>query len=182
MELGIILLAISLSMDAFGLGISYGLRQIKIPILAKLVIALISAIFMLVAVIVGNSIADIFPAIFSKVIGATILATLGVWILFQDKPISYDLNKSLRIDFIEALCLGVALSIDSVGAGIGSAIAGLGTYLLPVSAAVFQLLFLTVGTLIGSKTQLVKKVNSRVLTLASGLILIVLACFRLAFS
>lgn len=181
MELGIILLAISLSMDALGLGISYGLRMIKIPILAKLVIALISAIFMLIAVILGNCIATIFPAIFSKIIGVTILAVLGTWILFQDKPISYDLDKSLHIDIFEALCLGVALSIDSVGAGIGSAIAGFGTYLLPISAAFFQLSFLTVGTIIGSRTTLIKKVNSRVLTLASGIILIVLAFFRLAF-
>ena len=48
--LALILLSVSLSMDSLGIGISYGIRKIKVPWSAKLIICVISVIFTAIAV------------------------------------------------------------------------------------------------------------------------------------
>ena len=52
--LALILLSVSLSMDSLGIGISYGIRKIKVPWSAKLIICVISVIFTAIAVTIGN--------------------------------------------------------------------------------------------------------------------------------
>lgn len=79
----ILLLAISLSMDAFSVGLVYGLRQIKIPLPSKLIIATLSVIYTSSALFVGKKISRFVPFSFSKKLGVSIFVIIGIWIILQ---------------------------------------------------------------------------------------------------
>lgn len=212
--LGVLLLAVSLSMDAVGIGISYGLRGIKTPWSARLIICVISILFTGLAVGLGNLMLMVIPPAAAKLIGALMLAALGLFIIVQSfyeqkkeetpkkkrkkndtildvafkslgisikimrNPPSGDIDKSAHIDAVEAVYLGVALSIDSFGAGVSSAISGLSSFLVPFAAGGCQLLFLCLGDLFGRRLKLFHSVNSQVFVVISGVLLIVLSMVR----
>ncbi len=76
-------LALSLSIDSIGIGITYGLRNTYIPLLSKLILFLISVIFTTIALLLGNLITYILPDNIANYIGSFILVFIGFWILFQ---------------------------------------------------------------------------------------------------
>ena len=204
--LGIGLLAVSLSIDALGIGLSYGLRKIKIPILAKLIICFISMAFTETAILIGNIIKNFLPNIISKGIGSLMLLVLGIFIIVQAfikkekppkqksssfsfkflgvtvniirNPSSCDFDKSCDIDALEAIYLGTALSIDSFGAGVSSAVTGLNSILIPLTVGLFQILFLYFGNILGKKVSSFKKLDSKVFVVLSGALMIILAAIR----
>ena len=204
--LGIGLLAVSLSIDALGIGLSYGLRKIKIPILAKLIICFISMAFTETAILIGNVIKNFLPNIISKGIGSLMLLVLGIFIIVQAfikkekppkqksssfsfkflgvtvniirNPSSCDFDKSCDIDALEAIYLGTALSIDSFGAGVSSAVTGLNSILIPLTVGLFQILFLYFGNILGKKVSSFKKLDSKVFVVLSGALMIILAAIR----
>lgn len=81
--LGILLLGISLSMDALGIGVSYGLRSIRIPWAAKLITTAISAAVMAVSILTGNLLSGILPPQLTSLLGAGMLALLGGFVMIQ---------------------------------------------------------------------------------------------------
>jgi putative sporulation protein YtaF len=210
--LGATLLAVSLSMDALGIGISYGIRGIKTPWRARLIICLISMLFTGAAVGLGSVLLMLISPQAARLLGAGMLVALGLFIIFQsfmeknkdepkqpkkgDKiasialkslgvtitimrnPAECDFDESKHIDAFEAVYLGVALSIDSFGAGISSAVSGLSSMLVPLAAGLCQILFLCAGDLFGRKLRMFRRVNSQVFVVISGVLLIVLAVIR----
>lgn len=83
-------LALSLSIDSIGIGITYGLRNTKIPIISKFILFLISVTFTTIALMLGNLITKFLPDYLANFIGSFILIFIGAWILFQ---IFFDNNK-----------------------------------------------------------------------------------------
>lgn len=81
--LGIILLSVSLSIDALGIGVSYGLRKIRISICPKIIICSISILFTAIAILIGNVLVTFIPYNISKIIGCVMLLILGAFIIFQ---------------------------------------------------------------------------------------------------
>lgn len=207
-----ILLAVSLSMDALGIGVSYGLRGIKVPNKPKLIISFISLLFTAVAIGIGNIIVLFLPDYLAKLIGSGMLLVLGVVILIQVlgknkkkvdekekntektwtlnvKPLGFAIKiirektslTALKSDIMgirESIYMGVALSIDSFGAGISSAVSGMNDFFVPLMVGVCQFIFLSLGLFCGQKLTSFKKINSDVFMVLSGAILIILACVR----
>lgn len=208
--LGVLLLAGSLSMDALGIGISYGVRGIRTPVAAKVIICAISMAVLGVSILVGSVLAMVLPPLAAKLLGASMLGLLGVFVILQAfwkkepkpkkrkketvrsimlkslgitvkiirNPPSCDFDSSKTLDGFEAVYLGMALSVDSIGVGFGSAVMGLNTMLVPVSAGVFQMLFLSAGTLLGGKLARCARVEPKIWTVISGLLLIGIAVIR----
>ena len=205
-------MAVSLSMDALGIGISYGLRGIRTPWKARFVICFISMLFTGAAVGLGNILLLVIPAGAARLIGAGMLVLLGLFIIVQSfweksketspkkkkgdtianivlkslgitikimrNPVSCDFDSSKHIDTLEAVYLGNALSIDSFGAGISSAVSGVNSMAVPLAAGLCQLLFLCCGDFLGSRLKLFHQINSQVFVVISGVLLIVLAMIR----
>ncbi|WP_174729608.1 sporulation membrane protein YtaF [Mesobacillus harenae] len=73
------------------------------------------------------------------------IKSLGIVIHILRKPMSADFDRSGTITGIEALMLGIALSLDAFGAGIGAAMLGFSPFLLAISAAVMSSLFVFLG-------------------------------------
>ena len=210
-----ILLAISLSMDALGIGISYGLRGIKVPNVPKIIISFISLLFTAIAIGIGNIIVLFLPDYLAKLIGSGMLIVLGIFIIVQaanknkgnkenkeedkEKPnktwslgikplgitvriirdkVAYNIEKSDNIGIKEAIYMGVALSIDSFGAGISSAVSGVNNFFVPIMVGLCQFIFLSLGVICGQKLTSFKKIDSNIFMVLSGIILIVLAGIR----
>ena len=89
-----ILLAISVSIDSLGIGLTYGIRNTKIYFLSKIILFIISILITSLAVFIGGLICAILPSNFANYIGIFILVFLGVWIIYQ----SFDKKDTIRAD------------------------------------------------------------------------------------
>lgn len=79
----ILLFAVALSLDGFGVGISYGMRGIKIPVSSLVVISLTSAGAISISMLGGHILARVISVEAAEIIGAVILIVVGGWIIYQ---------------------------------------------------------------------------------------------------
>ena len=223
MLLNVILLSISSSIDSFGIGITYGLRKLKIGILSKIILFTVSIITTYIAVLIGKNVNCLLSPLITKLLGAVILIFIGTVIIFQlitpnsskktkinnyklstnkymciekkvykffikflgitiqiiKDPVYSDLDFSSNIDTKEAFYLGFSLSIDSFCIGIASSILGFGFVLFPILVAIFQLIFLSVGTFIGTNLSKNSKIRSNIWNYISAILLIIIGITRL---
>lgn len=135
----ILALAISSSIDNLGVGISYGIRGIRINFFSNLIISIIAFIFSEAGILFGGFLSKVLPGTLSNVIGALFLLIIGLRIILltiprRKKEMPSDLNKrnetsfstsftgylsspekadfdqSGDIGFFEAIVLGIAVS------------------------------------------------------------------------
>lgn len=78
-----VLLALALSLDGFGAGITYGLRRTKIPLLSVLIISLCSGLVLYISMQAGALLQQVLSPTIASMIGAVILIALGCWSFFQ---------------------------------------------------------------------------------------------------
>lgn len=81
--LSLLLLAFALSLDGFGVGITYGLRKMKIPLLSIIIISLCSGVVIYGSMQVGVLLAKVVSPNAASSVGAVILVLMGCWSLFQ---------------------------------------------------------------------------------------------------
>jgi len=105
------------------------------------------------------------------------IRSLGLVIKILKKPLSADFDLSGTITGIEAILLGLALSLDSFGAGIGAAMIGLPPVVLSLAAAVMSSGFVYAGIKCGayfSKWRWCEKI-----AFLPGMLLIVIGIWKL---
>jgi len=73
------------------------------------------------------------------------IKTFGIVINILRKPMTADIDKSGTITGVEAFLLGVALSLDAFGAGIGAALLGYSPIIMSVLVACMSSLFVSFG-------------------------------------
>ena len=181
----VLILAVSLSMDALGIGISYGLRGIRVSWKARVVICAMSMMVTGAAVGLGSVLLEVIPLPAAKLLGCGMLLILGLVIIVQgfrkrkeENSFSCDFDRSQAIETAEALYLGAALSVDSFGAGVSSAVSGMNSILVPILAGLMQMLFLWGGGFLGKRLKLIQLKNPGVFVYLSGGLLVVLAVLR----
>ena len=153
--------AAALSVDAFAVGIAFGVKNIRFSRKGALIFALTCVIWLAVSAFCGRL---MLALSFGRQLGGLILLLAGVVMIFQQagvikeipligllaSPEKSDINRDSKIDGIEAVFIAAALSIDGCIVSAGNA-AENGGALLPVSIFVFHCLFLKAGTLTGGK-------------------------------
>ncbi len=206
MDINIIFLAITLSIDALGIGISYGVRGINIPIFSKLIISIQTFLIITISLFLGNIVFSFFPIVIRNYTGVIILIALGLFMITEaylpkkektetvrtfsikqagitikiiKSPPVCDFNKSNKIEPFEALYLGLALSIDSFGVSFGSGAFGVFSIFLPLFAVFFQILFLSIGISSGKKISSISKLSENIWITVSGCILIFMGILKL---
>lgn len=88
------------------------------------------------------------------------IKSLGLVVNILRKPMTADFDQSGTITGIEAFMLGLALSLDAFGAGIGAVMLGFSPLTLAVTVAVMSSLFVFLGMKMGSvfsKSSLIQK-------------------------
>jgi putative sporulation protein YtaF len=91
---------------------------------------------------------DLLPH--EKVIINFEIKSLGIVIHILKKPMSADFDKSGTITGVEAFMLGLALSLDAFGAGIGAVMLGFSPGYLALAVALLSSLLVFLGIRIGS--------------------------------
>ncbi|MFJ8245760.1 sporulation membrane protein YtaF [Peribacillus asahii] len=210
MWLQLIVLSIALSIDGFGVGVTLGMRGVKIPFRSIIVISICSGISLGVAMLIGEFISQLVSPNAAEKTGGAILILLGIWLVYQffkkeketieshskekiifnfeikslgvvinilQKPTDADFDKSGTINGVEALVLGVALSLDAFGAGIGAAMIGISPLVLAFAIGVMSSVFIWSGLQSGkllSKSTLVQN-----LSFLPGALLIIIGILKL---
>ena len=206
----LVILSVALSIDGFGVGVSLGMRGMKIPFKSIVVISICSAISLGVAMLIGEFISLHVSQGAAEKTGGVILILLGIWLVYQffkkekdtmeaqskekiifnyeikslgvvisilQKPTDVDFDKSGTINGVEALVLGIALSLDAFGAGIGAAMIGISPLILAAAIGFMSSIFIWSGLQSGkilSKSRLVKN-----LSFFPGVLLIIIGFFKL---
>ena len=110
------LLAFILSFDSLGIGVAYGVKNIYVPKTIRLIISLASFTLSFISTAVSRlAISVIFSPFVSDLIGAIIFFVIGIYMLLSlnKSDLSFgDTDNSLDIDRKEALCIGIAVSMD----------------------------------------------------------------------
>ena len=190
-------------MDGFGIGLSYGLRKIKVSFCPLLIISLFSALAIIVSMTLGTVLAYFLPDRMAVVLGAIILIIIGISIILQNyflnlrdchicclkipylgivvnilkEPVQADLNMSGEIDLKEAFFLGFALAMDALGAGIGAAMSGYNLIWTSATVAVAEFIMINLGIFIGKKLSINRL--KKVIALLPGGIIIILGFTKL---
>lgn len=180
--MNILIISISLSIDALGIGVSYKLKGVKITTIARTIIGIVSGFVMWLSLNIGTLMMEFFPSKVANIIGVSILVLIGLAFirnaLFGSEEATYDFDKSKNIEMWEACVLGFALSADSISAGIAVATMGIGTMFMPFSVGIMQFVFLSIGDLLIERCQRVREINKKLCGIVSGSLLIVIALLR----
>ena len=109
----------------------------------------------------------------------TFINFFGITTNIIKNPIDSDLDKSNTIDSKEALFLGLALSLDCFSIGIGGGILGISFAWFPILISVFQLIFFSLGNLLGKRLSRFASLPSNVWSFISGLLIVFIGFFKL---
>ncbi|WP_325034737.1 sporulation membrane protein YtaF [Lentibacillus sp. Marseille-P4043] len=186
---GLFFLVIAVSLDGFGVGIAYGMRRIRVPLIALCIIMLCSGIIVLLSMTVGSVLSSIISAFTAKIIGGLILIAIGLFTLWNmvkakkndttyalsknesqldqfkfvlKEPRRADLDQSGVISIREAVLLGFALALDAFAAGLGAAMLGYSPLITASLIAFMSGLFVFCGINIGlflSNSKVMKKLT-----------------------
>ncbi|MDQ8738272.1 MntP/YtaF family protein [Paenibacillus sp. LHD-38] len=231
----LLVLAFAVSLDGFGVGVTYGLRRIRIPLLSVLIIACCSGLIIYLSMQVGGWLTGFLSEFVARLIGACVLMLIGGWALLQLRrgkrndeangaaessgresvvgaadgsarthageiasaalvvmvelkrlglviqilrtPQAADVDKSGTISASEAVMLGVALSLDAFGAGLGAALIGLPSLLTALMIAAASAIFLVGGIRFGFRFSSWRGMQT--LSLLPGILLIMMGIMKL---
>ena len=197
--------AISSSVDNLGVGISYGIRNIRIGLISNLLVAVICFLFSGAGILFGKWLSIIMPGVLPILVGALLLFIIGIRIILLttphgkqiprddltsqatknqsitailENPEIADVDKSGEIGIGEAIILGIALSANALTNGLGAGLLGLSPFAISLTAAVGSFITVWLGVSLGQKVADVK-IGSYTLgefgTIVSGVILLVIA-------
>ena len=114
MILNCIILALSVSIDSFGIGITYGIKNTKIANLSKLILFVISLIVSIISINFGKVISKIFSIFFANFLGCSILVAMGIVFIFQslnkDKTVHKTFSQKKKYNFF-IKWLGITIQI-----------------------------------------------------------------------
>lgn len=178
--ISLLFLAFAVSLDSFGVGVTYGMRKITVPIRSILIIACCSGLVMLIAMSIGHGLSLLFTPEKAQITGGFILIGIGLWALinvYRHKPLMADFDQSGSISPIEAVVLGMALALDAFGAGIGAALIGFSPWITASFIAMMSGLLVNLGIRFGSLFAEAKWLGKTILL--PGLILITLGIMKL---
>jgi putative sporulation protein YtaF len=190
-------LAIASSIDNLAVGLSYGVRGIRIGLGANLIIAVICFVLSEAGILFGEWIGAVLPGDLPDIVGAVLLFLIGVRILLLVLPREKDpaarsassrgiaswFSRVLaiengRIGFIEALVLGVALSANALANAVGAGLLHMPSFAIALSASIGSLVTISLGVALGLRAMHISIGRfdlGRFGTLISGMILVGLA-------
>ena len=192
-----LLFALSANIDSFIVGMSYGIKKSDISLLKSTIISLVTLIGTIAAILMGTQISQFLPASSTLGIGCALLIGLGLYYILkalfgfirnkirkrevkaneQAAPLKQEAEDTALLTLREGLFLGLALSINNFGMGIGASITGLKLVPTAVISLIVSVIFLYAGNFIG-KTKM-PRISDQMADVISGLILVGLGVYEL---
>lgn len=193
-----LLFALSANIDSFIVGMSYGIKKSDISLFKSTLISLVTLMGTIAAILMGTEISQFLPASSTLGIGCALLIGLGLYYILK-ALFGFIRNKARKTEaktknhvsaavkqkdaasalltLKEGLLLGLALSINNFGMGIGASITGLKLVPTAVISLIVSVIFLYAGNFIG-KTKM-PRVSDQMADVISGLILVGLGIYEL---
>jgi putative sporulation protein YtaF len=114
MWLQLLFLAFAVSLDGFSVGLTFGIRKMRIPFKSIAVIACCSALSLGIAMMIGEFIGQFISAAAAEKTGGIILIFLGCWVLYQyfkpEKQLDDQFAEKMIFNY-EIKSLGVVINI-----------------------------------------------------------------------
>ena len=201
----ILAFAASSSVDNLGVGISYGIREIRVGLGANVLISFICFLMSIAGISFGIWLSKVIPGVFPLIIGAFFLIIIGIRIILLGiprkkgilsvstegdhyqtpnmkgilrNPEAADVDNSGEIGLGEAALLGVALSANALTNGLGAGLLGFSPLAISLTAAIGSFISVWAGVKLGYKLAAVR-IGSFTLgefgTIISGIIILIIA-------
>lgn len=141
-----LLFGISASLDSLLVGISFGLRRVRILLWQNLLISLVTFLGTCLSAFLGIHLLPLLPSFQGRLIGSLILILLGIYYIakqilstLRSRSLAIPKNSELAkassreaLTLPEICLLSLGLSVNNIGIGLSASMAGI----RPVSAAV----------------------------------------------
>jgi len=169
----ILVISLANNLDNIGVRIAYSIRGIKISVPINVWISVITFIISGFAAYSGALITGVLSKQLASVVSMVLLSGIGLWIMIEPymktnhddldenqqeaktnfwhvftNPSKADRDNSKHIDFKEATVLGVALSINNIGGGLGAGMIGLNSFWVGFFSALISFIALWAGNYI----------------------------------
>lgn len=184
--LATLLLSLSLSVDGMAVGISYGLRRVRMRFLPLAVMLMGSTIAMTAAMDLAKVITAPLDETVTKCLSAALLTALGSWTLYRGwrecaaaGPVEEpeEATSAGDVNLWESFYLGLALGADDFAEAAGLATAGCSVGFTVVIFKLSELIMILVGSELGFHG--VTKILRRRLRLVPGLVLMGVGLWQL---
>lgn len=170
-----IIFALSANIDNIVIGISYGLKKIKISLKDNLIIAFFTSIATLFSMYAGNIVNIFLNQSVENLLGGALLISLGIFSLIKDlikKDDRSEISNIKKISIPELFTLILTLSSNNVATGIAASISGINIIYGVIFTFIFCNIFMYIGNKIGNKIK--NKKIENLSTVISSLLLIFL--------
>ncbi|MBX5437308.1 MAG: manganese efflux pump [Alicyclobacillaceae bacterium] len=183
-------IAVASNLDNAGVGIAYGVRKVRIPWQANLLVAVISGLATGLSGLVGHLLTRYICLVYATWIGAAVVIAVGVWVLTSPwrqqrkrgrgqanvvsriltDPIAADIDHSHTISPSEAVLLGVALALNALAGGFDAGLAHIGVLWTALLVGILSFASLGLSAYVGQR--FVADALGDKATLVAGLLLI----------
>lgn len=193
--LSALLFSLSSNLDNVVVGTAYGLKKIKIGIIANIIIALITSTGTFLSMSIGVYISRFLPHYIANGFGAGAIIILGGYFVIQSiiklinsksskelalkditDMIEYaeksDLDNSGDINIKESVLVAFALTFNNLGTGIAASITGVSIEFTVIFTFIFSILTIMVGEIIGNNV--LGNFLGKYAPLISGILLMIL--------
>ncbi|WP_066367009.1 sporulation membrane protein YtaF [Neobacillus fumarioli] len=172
MLLSALLFSISSNLDNVVVGTAYGIKKIKIGIIANFIIAVVSTTGTFISMSLGWYIAKFMPPSVANILGAGIIVLMGLYFVIQNlikvfhttnskelalkdlkEMVEYaeksDADQSGHIDHKEAFILALGLTFNNLGTGVAASITGVNIFFTVIATFIISILTIILGVSIG---------------------------------
>lgn len=167
--LTIIIIAVSLSMDAFSLSLAYGTLNLdkKNILIQSIVVGLFHFFMPQIGQLVGNQIIKIIP-INDNFLVFIVLFVIGIQMILE--TIKRE-EKIKKMNVKEIILFGLAVSLDSFSVGIGLKTIYKNTFISSMIFMIVSYIFTYYGLKIGKK---INDIVGKISTIIGGIILMII--------
>lgn len=170
-----LLFAVSANLDALLIGISYGIRGIRITLRSNLLVSCITLVGTLISLLAGSLVSPLLPIVISVSFGSFFLMIMGFYYiiryllsfktLFQKsrsmaskelvcsmkEPASLRYPSKNNGSLGELLILGCVLSVNNCGIALSVSLTGIKLIPVTIITLFFAVILLALGNLMGRK-------------------------------
>ena len=187
--------SLSSNLDNAVIGIAYGIKKVRIGIIANIIIAIVTSIGTFLSMLVGKYISKFLTHSVANGLGAVVIIILGIYFIIQSiiklikntkakqlalknvaDMIEYaqksDLDNSGDIDMKEALIVALGLTLNNLGTGVAASMTGVSIQLTVIFTFILSILAIIFGGVLGN--HVLGEFLGKYAPLFSGILLIIL--------
>ncbi len=165
------LYSFSANLDNIAIGLSYGIKNAKIPFNKNIVIAIFTCIITLISMFIGNYLSYFIPSNIANILGSGTLILIGISSIIKEVIESKKEKKVFEdktpntIDFKDIITIITVLSLNNIATGVAASISGVNIFAATLFTFIFSIIFISFGNFIG-----IKSINNKFIEKYSNII------------